>query len=669
MKNQIVIWVMIVAASLFGISGTPVFATQDSERMDDIFVTATRTEQSMDKIGGSSVSILTFEEIDAKKQIAVSEALKDIPGIDINKNGGMGSLTSVFMRGADSKNTLILIDGMIFNDPASADRSASIESITTDAVDRIEVVRGPMSVLYGSNATGGVINIITKKGTEKPSLFAGVEGGAYRTLKYNGALFGVLSQFNYSLTGSVVDTDGFSTANDDNDKIPHTGNTSEKDGWNNKSLYGKFGYDFTDNFDVTTNFMVLDSSLDLDDWYSEYILALNGYGGYAGDRFGYDAFWNMVPEPDGLKKARTDKAQAMGKINIHNYFFNRKLESQLSFQASRHKVEDYNNESERTAKTTGKNQQWAWQGGTDIQDMHMLDFGIDYYKEELTQNGWANISGKSADTKSIWLQDQFFLNDNFIFVAGARYDDHENFGGEATYRVAPAFYFHNTAIKASLGTGFRAPSLYELYSDYGNPDLGAEKSMGWDIGVEQPFLSQKAKAGITYFSTLYEDRIGWDDNLIIPGNIYPGGYNQLDGKTKTKGVEAFLAYNLIPEVDLSIDYTYTDTEDPDGNSLARRPYNKVHLNSRYQFLEKGLLNLDIYWVGERNAIASAMDKDGNLVGDLDAYTLVNLSAQYDLSAHINVHARVDNLFDEFYETAWSYATPGLSGYVGMKLSY
>ena len=669
MRNWLSVWIIIIALSLAGLTGVNVLAAQEAENLDEIFVTATRTEQAIDKIGGSSVSVLTFEEIDAKKQLAVSEILKDIPGIDINKNGGMGTLTSVFTRGADSKNTLILVDGMIFNDPASADRSANIENISTDAIERIEVVRGPMSVLYGSNATGGVINIITKKGTEKPAFSAGAEGGSYETLKYNATLFGVVDQFNYALTGSVIDTEGFSTANDDNDLIPHNGNTSEKDGWENKSLYGKFGYEFSNNFDITTNFMVLDSSLDLDDWYSEYIFGLDAYGGYAGDRFAYDAFWNMVPEPNGLKKAKTDKEQSIGKINIHNYFFNQQLESQLSFQAARHKSMTYDNDGNLNDKSVGKNYDCSWQGGIDLAEIHLLDFGLNYYKEYLTQNGYDSISDMSADTKSIWLQDQFFLNDNFIFVAGVRYDDHENFGGKTTYRVAPAYYFYNTTLKASYGTGFRAPSLYELYSSYGNEDLDAEKSMGWDLGVEQAFLADRAKAGITYFSTTYEDRIGWDDTLIIPGNFYPGGYNQLDGKTKTKGIETFAACQLMPELDLSVDYTYTDTEDPDGNTLVRRPYNKVHFNSRYRFLAKGLLNLDVYWVGERDAIASAMDKNGNLVGTLDAYTLVNVSAHYDFTDHFNLYARVDNVFDEFYETAWSYASPGLSGYVGMKLSY
>jgi vitamin B12 transporter len=657
MRNRFLLWGLMGALTFFNASVLSAETTEKEENLEDVFVTATRTEQDFGKLGGSSVSLVDFETIDAKKQFTLADVLKGIPGIDINSYSGMGSLTSVYMRGADSKNTLVLIDGMMFNDPADPNRGANIENITTDAIERIEVVRGPMSVLYGSNATAGVINIITKKGSGKPSVSASLEGGSYNTLKYNGALFGTVERFNYSLIGAKTDTRGFSSANDENNDIPHGGNTSEKDGWENKSLYGKFGYDFNRDFDITANFLVLDSRLDLDEWYYDSF----SYNGYAGDRFAYDAFWNLVPEPDGSKKKKTERDQAAGKIKIHNVFFNRRLDSQLSFQASEHKAEEFHNDGYEEGEYTGKSREWAWQGGVDPAASHMLDFGLNFYEEEMTQNStWTTISDKSSDTRSLWLQDELFLLDNLVLIAGARYDDHDKFGGKTTYRAAPAYYWNNTTLKASFGTGFRSPSLFELYSSYGNENLKPEKSMGWDAGLEQALFNQKAKAGITYFSTVFEDRIGTHPATWL--------YDQLEGETKTKGIEAFIACQLLPDLDLTLDYTYTDTEDPEGERLARRPYHKIHLNAKYKVFEKALMNLDAFRVGERDE-DFAMDKDGNVVNSLDAYTLVNLSAQYKLTDHVNVHARVDNLFDEFYENVWSFATPGRSGYVGMKLTY
>lgn len=161
-----------------------------------------------------------------------------------------------------------------------------------------------------------------------------------------------------------------------------------------------------------------------------------------------------------------------------------------------------------------------------------------------------------------------------------RYDDHDRFGGATTYRVAPAYTFTKTGttLKASYGTSFRAPSLFELYSSFGNEDLKEEKSKGWDAGAEQALLDKKVKIGLTYFDTVYEDRIDYDNTT--------SKYNQLLGDTKTNGVEVFIKWTPISVLDLALNYTYTDTEDPDGKQLVRRPENKLYANLRYRFLTK-----------------------------------------------------------------------------------
>jgi vitamin B12 transporter len=628
-----------------------------TSNMDDVFVTATRTEQQLEKIGGSSVTVITAKDIEAKKQTTVSEVLKGIPGVDIARTGGPGAETTVFLRGADSKNTLILIDGMMFNDPSTPNRNADIANLITDNIERIEVVRGPMSVLYGSNATAGVINIITKKGKAKPSVQAGMEGGSYDTWKYSGGVQGALDRFNFSLLGATIQTDGFSVADDDNPDIPHAGNTGEKDGWKNNSLYGKFGLDITPDFDISANFIYYDSKVDTDDWGN----------GYAGDRFDYDPeTWMFTPSPNGRKDGKSEKDNTTGRISVHNYLFNREFESTLDFHASRSKSSILDNDAFKLSDFKGNAKECSWQGGFNFLKYNVLDLGLNYMLETMDSNSYA-ISDKEAYTKSIWIQDQILLGDNFVFVAGLRNDDHENFGNKATYRLSPSYSINGTTVKASYGTGFRAPSLYELYSAYGNKDLDAEESYGWDVGIEQTV--DVFKFGLTYFSLSFDNRIGWDWDIIIPGMPYPGGYNQLDGKSKTNGVETFIQYHPLSSLDFTLNYTYTDSEDPNGVHLERRPYHKIQLNTRYQFSKKGQFNMDVFRVGERDAIKYAMDKNENQVKNLDAYTLVNVSAQYDVTDYLNVYARVDNLFDEFYEEAWSYATPGMSGYVGMKIKY
>ncbi|MFO7963679.1 MAG: TonB-dependent receptor [Desulfobacterales bacterium] len=647
------IWVCLLTVPAWGNDA----AASGTHELNEVFVTATRTEQELDKIGGSSVTIIPADDIDAKNRTVLSGLLEGVPGLDIVTSGGPGTNTTVFLRGAESKNTLILVDGMMINDPSNPNRGANIANLITDGIERVEVVRGPMSVLYGSNATAGVINVITKKGSEKPSAYAGIEGGSYDTWKYFGGVGGALDRFNFFLTGASIQTDGFSAANDENPDIPHAGNTDEEDGWENNSIYGTFGLTVTPDFDISANLLYFDAEVKLDDW--------NWFAGYAGDRFDTDPVTFLpVASPDGPTKYETDSDYTGGRINAHNFFFQRRLESTLSCYASRTSSDTVDNDGSPWFDYEGAIKEWSWQGGFSLGKSNLVNIGLTYFIEEMDSDS-DNIH-EDADTKSIWVQDQLFFGDNVVVTAGLRNDHHENFGNHLTYRLAPAYYFNDTVIKASYATGFRSPSLYELYSAFGNEDLDAEESYGWDIGIEQ--VINAFHFGVTYFALTFDNKIAWDANRIIPGSPFPGGYNQVEGETKTKGVEAFVKYSPAVCLDVTLSYTYTDAEDPKGR-LVRIPYNNYHLNTMYRFSDRGSLNLDMFHVGERLAVTGAADKNGNPVQDLDAYTLVNLSAQYDVTDHFQVYGRVDNLFDEFYEEAWSYATPGLSGYAGIKVRY
>lgn len=620
-----------------------------AETLDDIVVTATRIESSVGKIGGISATVINAEDIEAKQQPTVEEVLKGIPGIDIVSNGGPGTQSSVFIRGADSKNTLVLVDGIMFNDPSSPNRNADLGNLTTENIERIEVIRGPSSVLYGSNATAGVINIITKKGQNKPSIYAGGEGGSYNTWKGYGGASGAVDRFNFSLSASYINTDGFSIANDDNDQIPHAGNTSEDDSWNNTTLSGKFGFDITPDFDINAVLRYLNSETDMDD----------SGPGYAGDRF--DG-WPSTANPTGAKEQRTENEQFFGKVNLHNYFFDRFFESNFSYQGSDQDRQSYDNDGNKSYDYNGKTQEFSWQGNLNFNEINLLTFGASYFEEKMKSDS-SGINSKDSDTTSFWLQDQIFVGDSLDIVAGLRYDDHDKFGDKTTYRIAPAYTINQTQtlLKASYGTGFRAPSLFELYSSYGNETLNPEESEGWDIGFEQGFADNKIKLGLTYFDMTFKDRIGYD--------FATWTYNQLPGDTKSNGVETFVQWTPVPDLDFLVNYTYNDTEDPDGEQLVRRPENKVHFNTRYRFLEKAMVNLDLFWVGDRDAYSGAKDLNGNSVDVLNSYFLVNVSGSYDITDHIQFYGRVDNLFDETYEEAWSYASAGLSAYIGVKFTY
>jgi vitamin B12 transporter len=657
MKQKL--WVCIVGAIVLG--SIPYAAAQENEPvpMKEVVVTATRTETPPEKVGGSAFTVITAADIEAKKLNTVEEVLREVPGLDVTSTGGLGAQTSVLIRGADAKNTLVLVDGVIYNDPSSPDRSADLANLTVDNIERIEVVRGPLSALYGTNATAGVVNIITKKGRAKPTAYAGGEYGSYDTWKVYAGSDGRLKRFDYSLSLSKTETDGFSAANDDNPDIPHAGNTSEEDGWENTSLSTRAGFAFTDNFDINAMMRYLNSSVKLDDF---------GFGtqGFAADQFDFTAFPPALV-PDGAKLQEQDSKQVLGKFNIHNFFFEQFLESDLYYKFSDQKKDGFDADGNKSYEFDGNTQETGWQGGLYFGESNLLSLGYNYYEEELESR--TPSPDKKAFIRSYWISDQaYLLKESLVVVGGLRLDDHSRFGSETTFNIAPAYTLQRTGttLKASYGTGFRAPSLFELFADPipfafngGNPDLKPEKSKGWDAGFEQSVFKDRLKFGGGYFFNRFKDRIEFDFVGLT--------YSNLEGDTKTKGVEAFIDWKPLKNMDLKLDYTYTDTEDPDGESLVRRPKNKFHLNARYRFLEKAVANLDAYWVDVRKTIATATDRFGNPVTELDDYFLVNLALYYDLTRNIQLYSRIDNLFDEYYEEAWSYATPGFSVYGGLKL--
>jgi len=643
---------------------TMAFADEDVKNqeavaiMDEIVVSTTRTETTMKKIGGNSVSIITAREIEEKNCHTVEEIIKTIPGITVVSSGGMGTKSSVFIRGADSKNTLVLIDGIMVNDPSGANRAANLADINLDNVERIEVVRGAMSVMYGSNATAGVINIITKKGKKDSKMSATVEGGSYGTWKVSGKASGATDRANYSISASTTHQDGFSIADRDNDMIPHEGNTDEDDGYKNLTFAGKLGFKINENFEITSTLRYVDSEVELDDY----------AGGLTGDNI--SSLWveeagvwteTMAPNPDGPTAKRSESERIWGQVGVNNTFSSGFMESILSYKFSRNDRQSYDNNNEKWYDYKGDTDEISWQGNINF-DTNTLSFGVGYFVEAMESTS-SSVAETDTNTISYWVQDQLFLGEDLIIIAGVRLDNHEKFGNKATFRIAPSYEIQRTGtlLKASFGTGFRSPSLFELYSSYGNPDLGPEESIGWDAGFEQDLMNDTIKFGMTYFEMDYKDRIGYDSSIFK--------YNQLPGTTETSGVEVFSKWIPIKDLSFGINYTYTHARDAEGQRLVRRPYNQVGFNSTYHFLEKGVINMDIRWVGDRVASPYAKDKNGDSVEKLDAYTVVNLAASYDICDYFQIFARVDNLFDTYYEEAFSYATPGLSGYLGFKVSW
>ncbi|KZK75164.1 MAG: TonB-dependent receptor [Pelodictyon luteolum] len=595
--------------------------------MDEVVVSATKTLNSISDAGGSSVTVITAEEIENSGQETVEELIKGTPGIDVAANGGMGTKTSVFMRGADSQHTLVLIDGIPSNDPSDPNRAPNISNLTVDNIERIEIVRGPVSVLYGGSALAGVINIITKKGGKVPATYVGAEGGSYGTMKFYGGTSGSQGKVDYAFALSRLKTDGFSVYDENNACINPTNLSFEKDGYANTTLSANIGARINETTSLEGTFRYTDARVDV-------------------DSFGAD-----VPEKT------TDSEQFSGRVAL-------KMKYQSLFSTAYLNISDQNRDN-RTGDVSedtfhGHTYEIGWQGDLSLIDAHVTSLGVSYQNENMRNEDFspASMLSKEAYTGSIFLQDQWSIGDMKL-VGGVRYDNHEIFGDTYTYRLAPSYTYGNTVYKFSYGTGFKAPSLYELFGPYGNSELKAESSTAWDAGFEHRF-SPVLKVGSTYFHTEVDDRIDFDRATSL--------YTQIAGSTTITGVESFAEWQLTSDLFFGLNHTYTYTQDADNEELVRRPKNKVAFSGSWNATKKAKLHGSMQWVGSRRD-SGAKDADCNTTGKLESYFLANVSASYDLNGQVRLYGRIDNLFDAYYEEAWTYASVGRSAYAGVKVSF
>ncbi|ACF11590.1 TonB-dependent receptor [Chlorobaculum parvum NCIB 8327] len=593
----------------------------------EVVVSATKTLNSVADAGGSSVTVITSKEIEESGQTSVEEVIKGQPGIDIASNGGPGSTTSIFLRGADAKYTLVLIDGVPINDPSDGTMAADISKITTDNIERIEIVRGPASMLYGSGASAGVINIITKKGSAKPSVYAGAEGGSYSTWKAYVGANGSTDLIDYSISASRTKTDGFSTTDERNKCINPDDNSFEKDGYENSTLSGNFGLKLNKHVTLETSLRYTDAE-------------------YEYDGPGTDVIGN-----------KQESALFSGRVAL-------KMNYQPLLSTLYYNVSDQNRRyftiDGLSSTYDGYLYEIGWQGDYALADNNTVSVGINSREESMQNESfgmYASSLDKSMGTTGIFVEDQWRIG-GLRLVQGIRYEDNQKFGSKTTWRVAPSYTFGSTTLKCSYATGFRAPSLYELYSPYGNETLSAETSEGWDAGFERK-LADNLTIGSTWFRTDYDDRIAFD--------MSTWKYAQVEGKTKTYGLESFAEWRPSNVLFLSVNYTYTYTKDPEGESLNRRPRHKGGLAATWKASKKATLNTNLQWVGSR-LDSGAKDDDCVVTNKLESYFLVNVSASYKMTDNVELYGRIDNLFDEYYEEAWRYATPGRSAYAGVKVT-
>ncbi|MBN1142608.1 MAG: TonB-dependent receptor [Deltaproteobacteria bacterium] len=635
----------------------PLLGAEAPKLLDPVVVTATRTETPVTEILGSC-TVITAEEIEARQYATVLEAVQATPGVVAARAGGWGQQSSIFLRGANSEHLLVLIDGMVVNDPSLPSRSFDFAHLTTDNIERIEILRGPQSVLYGSDAMAGVIQIITKKGSGKPSLQVTAEGGSFRTFRETAASSGGNERLNYSLSLSRIDSDGISAASE-------ADGNRERDGYRANALALRLGVNPTPHAAIDLIGRYLESSTELDnfggpmgddpnnelDWKS-WQLRLQGRWRPLGERWETKAAVSAV-DNDRVNDNNPDAGHPDALLRS-------------SYDSRLYKAE--------------------WQNDIRLGENHLLTMGAEYQDEKMKSRYYeegsytfmgttyyftdsSEFRARSKTTAGLFVQEQFQFRKTFFATLGMRLDDHESFGSHATWKIAAAYVLPQTQTRfsASFGTGFKAPSLYQLYADssyvQGNVDLDPEQSRGWEARLEQPFLERRLVLNATYFRNDFKDLITTE----LDTASWRYAFVNIN-EARTRGFELEALFQPRPELEFSASYTRTEAENLDsGEDLVRRPRHKFALQARYRFLETAGAELELCYVGKRKDTFynEATSESGPV--KLDPYTLVNLALHWDLTPHLRLFGRVENLLDEDYVEVWGYGTPGIGAYTGLRL--
>ncbi|ATE63086.1 TonB-dependent receptor plug domain-containing protein [Rhizorhabdus dicambivorans] len=595
---------------------------------DSIIVTASRSEQKLSE-AGQSVTVIDSMLIEQRQTVSVAELLRTTPGVTIARNGGPGGFTGVFIRGAQSEQTVALIDGVKINDPSSPGGGFNFADLLTDGVERIEILRGPQSVLWGSQAIGGVVNLITRAPTETPQLSATGEYGRYGTGHLTANASGTAGPVALSAGAGYLTTNGISAF----------ARGPERDGYDLFGAHAKAVITLDERLSIDLRGLYTRSKVDLD--------------GFAPPTFAF-----------GDTSEYSRQEQIVGYAGINAGLFDGRLNNRLAIAYTLIDRDSYDRAltPRKTLAGRGRNLRYEYQGVAEIADWANGTFGAEHEKQSYrTFDSFSGRQKRRANTDSAYADIHLKPAAGLSMGAGIRHDDHSGFGGATTMSADTAYSPNGgaTLIRASYGEGFKAPSLYQLYGDFGNPALVPEKARGFDAGITQQLLDGAIEASATWFTRKVRNQIDFDLSTFAYGNL---------AAVRARGVE--LGLKLRPAEGFTVDANYTYTKavnrqrsDPNfGKDLARRPRNSVNVSADYAW-PFGL---------KTGATITHLSRSYNDAGNftrIDGYALVDVRLAYPVTDRIELFGRVENLFDQRYQTATDYGQPGRAATAGVRLRY
>jgi vitamin B12 transporter len=627
MQKNRPVWFSLLSLVFMALSaGAQDAVNSTTTESEPVVVSATRFDIPLDQ-SPASVNVITSQDLQEKQIERAADALREVPGLSVVQTGTPGQLTSVFMRGLPSQDMQVLIDGIPINQGLAG--QYDFANLTVDNIDRIEVVRGPQSTLYGPRALAGVVQLFTKQGSDTPGIAVSSEGGTYDTFRETLQSNGKIGDFDYSLGASRIDTD----------------NARPNNAYRNSSVVSDLGWSPVEQFRIGTLLMYSESETGNPN---------SIFNFHPVDHFLTEK-WFIAPHIDVHVSDWWDHKLIFDydhERQVNNPNFDGFVPGTIFIGPTRALFErttiDYQNDlrpSSWLTLTSGLFYQTIKAG----QERPFAIFGPKFISDEVQENA---VFGQA--TINIW---------NFILVAGGRLDQFNQFGDVWTYRVASSYKIDktNTTLHSSVATGFSPPSSQDkIFGN--NPNLNPEKDFGWDIGVEQRFWQNRVIAGATYFHNDLSNVVGFN-GLFQTLNL---------GAAETQGLETELAAQPTPDLTLKASYTYLDAEKTDraniaqlqGARLPRRPRNEVYVSASYLWWTKLRTTIQAKWVNAREEL-----NFGGPNFDIEDYNFVNFAAEYEVNSHVSVFGRIDNLTNEHYSEVFGFPNLGRAFYGGAKVRF
>ena len=617
---------------------------EDAFELEDIVVTAGLQPISITDVA-SSITVISREEIEQKQVLYLSELLRDVPGFAVSQAGGAGSQTQVRVRGAEANHLLVLIDGVRANDPSANDEFQYQFALTSN-IERIEIIRGPQSATWGSDAVAGVINIIRKKTVDSHFLSGNVEAGSFDT--FSGGMEGGYSGDALDINAAVsfLDTGGTNISR----------NGGEKDGAENITGNMSLQYDASDAIRLRLSANLLDASSEYDD---------------------IDYFVTGLPV-DADRLTETQQSFLSGTLNYEP------PQSHWSANLSVNWMDSDNDnfsDGNWTSATAAETLEFRIRGGVSLGDKlnHRVGFALEREEVDFSQRGQASLYGDPNQDQS-YQANGYALEyvgkpmAGFTWTASARLDDYSDFDDARTWQLAASYQISAAhRLRGSVGTGSKTPTFTERYGFFedlflGNPDLKPESSRGWEIGLESNWSDNRHQLQLAYFDQNLQDEI---DGFVFDPDTFLFTARNKDTDSKRRGIETIFDTRLGKALTLAASYTYTDATEKNGAGQSveevRRPKHMGGITANYRFAdEKGNLNLNLQYNGSQQDIFFSPQTYTSEFIKLDAYTLLNLAASWKLTQSLELTGRVSNLLDEDYEEVLGFARPGRGVYAGLR---